>query len=44
MISLGKCNGSCNTPIDSFGRICVSNKIKEVKLNEFNMITATNIS
>ena len=31
MISLDKCNGSCNAVDDLFAKICVLNKIKKSK-------------
>ena len=31
MISLDKCNGSCNAVDDLFSKICVLNKIKKSK-------------
>ena len=30
MISLGKCNGSCNAVDDLFTKICVPNKTKDI--------------
>lgn len=42
MINLDTCNESCNTPDDLSSRICVSNKIEEVELSAFNMITRIN--
>ena len=42
MISLGKCNGSCNTVDDLFIKICVPSKyIKDVNVKVFNIITST---
>ena len=42
MISLGKCNGSCNSVDDLFVKICVQNKTKSVNIKVFNMITKVN--
>ena len=39
MVSLDRCNESCNTFDDLSSRICVENKIEDVNLNVFNMIT-----
>ena len=36
--SIDRCDGSCNTVEDSFGRTCVHNKMKSVNLKVFNMI------
>ena len=33
MISLDRCNGSCNTPDDPSGRICLPNKTEDENLN-----------
>ena len=44
MITLEKCNGSCNTLSKISGRVCVPNKTKNLKLNAFNLITRTNTS
>ena len=42
MISLGKCNGSCNTVDDVFIKICVFSKYKkDVNVKVFNIITST---
>ena len=44
MVSLDKCNGSCNTldyPSDS---TCVTNKTNDVNLSTFSMITRINES
>ena len=39
MISLDKCNGSCNAVDDLFSKICVLNRIKKVNVKVCNMIT-----
>ena len=39
MISLDKCNESCNTLTEISGRICVTNKAEDVNLSVFNLIT-----
>ena len=36
--SLDRYGGSCNTVEDPFGRICVPNKIDDVKFKVFNLI------
>ena len=42
IITLDKCNGSCNTRSEISGRICVLNKTENVNLMVFNLITKTN--
>ena len=42
MIPLDKCNESCRTLSEIFGRICMLNKIQD--LNVFNLIIRTNDS
>ena len=42
MITLDKGNGSCNLVDDSFTKICVSNKTRDINDKVFNMITRTN--
>ena len=42
IINLDRCNGSCNVLGDPSGRICVTNKTKDVNINAFNMITRIN--
>ena len=42
MISLGRCDGSCDTAEYPFGRICVPNKLENVNLKVFNMIKQKN--
>ena len=45
MITLDRCNGSCDTLNDPCSRICVLNKTEDVvNLNIFNMITGINES
>ena len=44
MSILDRCDGSCNTVEDPFGRICVPNKMKVVTLKVFQMITGVNKS
>lgn len=44
IISMSNFNGSCNTAEDSGGRICVPNKMEEVKLKLFNLIKLINES
>ena len=36
VISMSMCDGSCNTLHDPFGRICLPNKVEDVKLKVFN--------
>ena len=38
VISMSRCDGSCNTLDDPFGRICLPNKVEEVKLKVFNIM------
>ena len=42
MVSLNKCNGSCNTLDDPFRRIWVPNKTEYVNSKVFNMIKGIN--
>ena len=42
MISLDKCNGSCNTVDDLSTKACVPSKTKDVNVKVFNMITNRN--
>ena len=42
MISLDKCNGSCNSVDDLSAKICVPNKAKSVNVKVFNMATKIN--
>ena len=42
IIRINRCNGSCNTVEDTFGRIYVPNKIEDVSLKVFNMIKGIN--
>ena len=44
MLSLNRCNGSCNTFDELSSRICVSSETEDVYLNVFNMITKINES
>ena len=44
MISLDKCSRSCNTLREISGKLCVPNKIENVKFNVSNLITRTNES
>ena len=41
---MNRCNESCNTVEDPFGRICVHNKIEDVNLKVFNPIKGINES
>lgn len=42
IISINRCDGSCNTIEDPFCRAFFPNKIEDVNLKIFNMITGTN--
>ena len=42
MISLDKCDGSCNVADDLSTKMCVSNEIKDINVKVFNMITRIN--
>ena len=42
--TLDKCNGCCNILSEICGRIYASNKIENVSLNVFNLMTRTNDS
>ena len=44
IISMNWCNGSCNIVEVLFGRICVYNKMEDMKLKVFNVIKGTNES
>ena len=38
-VKLGKCFESCNTLSDLSNKVCVPNKIEDLNINVFNMIT-----
>ena len=42
VVSLNRCDGSCNTFDDLSIRISVPNKTEDVNLNVFNMVAAIN--
>ena len=42
MISLDRCDGSCNSFDDPLGRVCVSNKARNANINVFNKINNKN--
>ena len=44
MVSLDRCNGSCNTLDDTSSRICVPNETEDVNLSVFNLIARINES
>ena len=44
MVNLDRCNASCNILYDFSSRIYIPNKVEDVNLNMFNMITRTNES
>ena len=41
-VKLDRCVGSCNTLNDLFNKLCVPNKIEDLNLSKFNMITGIN--
>ena len=43
-ISINRCNGSCNTIGNPFGKICVPNKMEDVNLKVFKKIKGINES
>ena len=44
IISIDRCNGSCNIVEDLLCKICVYNKIEDVNLKVFNIIKGINES
>ena len=44
IVSLGRCNKSCNTVEDPFGRIYVPSKIEDLNLKVFNILKGMNES
>ena len=44
IINMNRCDGSCSTVEDPFGRICVPNKMEDMNLKVFNMIKGINES
>ena len=42
MVSLDRCNRSCNTLDNPADRICVQNKTEDINWNVFNVITTIN--
>ena len=42
IISMNRCDGSCNTVEDPSGRICVPNKMEDLNLKVLNMINGIN--
>ena len=44
IISVDRCNGSCNTFEDPFDRMCVPSKIEDVNFQVFNMMKERNES
>ena len=38
-VSVHKCEGSCNTIDNSYSRVCVSNKIKDMNVNGYNLMS-----
>ena len=43
-VSLDRCDGSCNTAENLFGKIFVSNKMEDVNSTVFNMVKVINES
>ena len=43
-VMFDRCNGSCNTLDNLYREICVLDKIEDVNLSVFNMITRVNES
>ena len=43
-VKLDKCIGSCNTLDDLSNKVCIPNKIEDLNLSVFNMITGINES
>ena len=41
-LSVNKCGGSCNTIDDVYARVCVPNKVKNMSLKVFNLISGVN--
>ena len=37
-VSVNKCGRSCSTIDDSYARICVQNKVKNINVKEFNLM------
>ena len=42
MVNLFRCNGSCNTLYNLSNRICVPDKVEDVNVSVFNIITRIN--
>ena len=42
IISMSRCDGSCNTTENPFGGVCVPNKMEDLNLEVFNMIEEMN--
>ena len=42
LVKLDRCFESCNTVIDLFNKACIPNKIEDLNLSVFNMITGIN--
>ena len=41
-ISVNKCGGSCNTIHDPYSRVCIPNKVKNMNLKVFNLVSGVN--
>ena len=41
-VSPNKCGGSCNTIDDLYGRACVPNKVKNMNVKVFNLMSGVN--
>ena len=42
IVSINKCGGSCCTIDDSHARICIPNKVKNVNVKVFNLMSGVN--
>ena len=42
IVSVNKCSGSCSTIDDPYDRVCVPNKVKNMNLKLFNVISEVN--
>ena len=41
-VSVDNCNGSCNTINDSYAWVCVSNKVKNMNVEVYNLMSGVN--
>ena len=42
MVSVNKCKGSYNTINDTYSQVCVPNKVKNMNLKVFNLVSRVN--